>query len=433
MNERDVGHIAGHSYRVRTVSRAGHTWVHLEEDGSVVASCLLPDGAGSVFASWITAWARRQLANVRECDVCHLVRFTARASPADLVHYLEWDDLYACPSCWRNVRRALAAGAPVRGAPQRSAVGGRQTEINRRAPDPVQYHLAVRPDGRGGTVGLTPLQLAAEVGAQGTVMWWRREYDGETWRYELSVAESEETHRFAVRCHWEPATQRWAVDRNVVAWAVSREALVADGERLVTLQGHEHPEAERYAAGSVWRVTRGLPDCDSMEVALHYLPQRRWLVQSGSMQWCDVEPNGLELRAAELAASGGRISDLITAQQATRIVRQGRPRRHVVEPASEDVIAVEPLREWGRLHQTRYPTLSLDEALLACVSGMLEPGVECWPRDYADHYGAYVDGVRARDAAELHEHTALYVRELRSIEAAMAALATATAAAGYGT
>ena len=426
--EEHIARIAGRSYGVRTVAHAGRTWAHFEEDGQVVASCALPAGPERVLMSAARAWARRQLGHVRECDMCHVLRYTTAAGPGDLAAYREWADLNACPACWTKLRRALATGALGRvGAPPAARVSA--PEGSPWTPDPARCRFAVRPDARGGAVALTPVELAAEVGARGRVLWWRREHGPEGWRYELSVADADDAHRLAVRCHWDHRAQRWAVDREPVAWAVNRVALVQAGDWLVPGPGEEPAAAGSHAAGSLWRVTRGLPQRDALEVRLPWQADVRWLVRAAAMAWCDAVPTDLELHAARIAAAGDP-SPLVSAQQAARILRQGRPWRHVEEPPEGDVVPVQPLREWAQMHQGQFPTLSLGQALLACWSGMLAAGVPCWPPEYGEHYRAYVEGVPARDGAELNDHTAFHARELRSIEAAMAALAAASRAGG---
>lgn len=420
---------AGHAYSLRMISYGGRRWVNLDEDDTQVASAVVPDGPDDAVQAWLTTWLQRQLGKVAECDVCHSVRYLEPARTIDLMKYLEWTDLRACPKCWVQVRKALQAGALVRGGQnQPVGRGGRKMETNRLTPDATQDRFASRPDGRGGATSLTPVQLAAEVGVTGIPVRWRWLHDPEGSRYEVSLAVQGEAHRRLLRCKWDRSAARWLTQQDPVAWARNCADLVASGERLVA--GGGDGSGERYDAGLNWRVVRGYPDDPGrLQVSLPNAPRRTWLVASVLMNWCDLPPTGLELRAQEIVLLR-LTSGPITPDQAWRVIRQGRPLRFILQQPDGTAIGVEPLREWDTMYRGLFPLLSQDEALWACASGMLPMEASCWPRDYAQHYAAYTMGTPARDIAELEEHSALFVREMRAVESGMRALLMAGAVAG---
>lgn len=287
-------------------------------------------------------------------------------------------------------------------------------------PDPTRDRFASRPDGRGGIVALSPVQLAREAGAGGMPVRWQWLHDHEGSRYEVSLAVEGEPHRRLLRCQWDRSAARWLAEQEPVAWVRNRTDLVASGERLVAGAGDD--SGERYVAGLNWRVVRGYPDDPGrVQVTLPHAPRRTWVVASVLMDWCDLPPTGLELRAQEIVLL--RVtSGPVRADQAERVIRQGRPVRFILQHPDGIVIGAEPLREWDALHRGQFPLLSQDQALCACASGMLPTEGTCWPADYAEHYAAYTTGTPARDIAELEEHSALFVREIRAVEAAMGAL-----------
>lgn len=142
------------------------------------------------------------------------------------------------------------------------------------------------------------------------------------------------------------------------------------------------------------------------------------------MEWSDLPPTELELRAVEIVALRPPRA-LITVDQAARILRQGRALRCIVQQPDATVVAIEALRDWDLMWRTGYPLLSRDEALCACVGGMLADDMPGWPESYARHRESYVSGIPAHDWHEIVEHTAFYHRELWAIEAAMRAILTA--------
>lgn len=239
----------GRAYTVRTIDYHSQRWVHLDEDGVQVASSAVPDPTDGVWQHWIAAWLRHQLTKVAECHICHEIRYLVPATSIELMRHLEWANLRACPRCWMQVRQALETGSMVSERVHRRVLAGRMVmQGHDLVPDPTRDRFASRPDGRSGTVALTPLQLVAEVGARGRPVRWGWLHDGEGSLYEVSLVMEGVPHRSLLRCRWDPSATRWLVEQGPVSWVRNRVALsVAAGQLMA-------PDSEGGRENSIQQV-----------------------------------------------------------------------------------------------------------------------------------------------------------------------------------